>query len=338
MGEIRSRGYFILGLTRCVKSIIHGCVTCKKLRGRPVEQKMADLPADRAAPSGPFRNVGCDCFGPFNVKNGRKEEKRYGVLFTCLSCRAAHIEMAYELSTDSFLSAFRRFVCIRGPVDELRCDHGTNFVGGEKELLKMGTEMLFSQPKASHAGGVWERMIGSARRILEGILIQHSTRLNDESLLTMFAETTAILNSRPLTAIIENDYELEPLTPNHLIMMKSKVVTTPLTLTSDPADLYAINRWKRVQHLADLFWTRWKREILQLHHSRAKWNTVRKNIEVDDIVLIVDESCHRSHWKLARVVKTKTSSDGLVRSVTVMLPNRSKLDRPIQKLVYLMKS
>ena len=336
MGEVRSRGYFVLGLTRSVKSIIHICVPCKRLRGKPIEQKMADLPHDRLVPSDPFRNIGCDGFGPFAVRNGRKEEKRYGLMFTCLSCRAAHIEMAYELSTDSFLNAFRRFVCLRGPVDEMRCDCGTNFVGGEKELLKMGTQIRFNPPKASHAGGVWERMIGSARRVLEGILLDHSTRLNDEILLTMFAETSAILNSRPLTAV--NDHELEPLTPNHLIMMKSRVTTTPLTLTTDPADLYSVKRWKRVQHLADLFWSRWKKEILQLHHSRAKWNTARKNLEVDDIVLLIDDSTHRSHWKLARVVGTKTSSDGLVRSATVMMPNRSKLDRPVQKLVFLIKS
>ena len=99
MGEVRSRGYFVLGLTRSVKSIIHICVPCKRLRGKPIEQKMADLPPDRLAPSDPFRNIGCDCFGPFAVRNGRKEEKRYGLMFTCLSCRAAHIEMAYELST-----------------------------------------------------------------------------------------------------------------------------------------------------------------------------------------------------------------------------------------------
>ena len=336
MGEVRNRGYFVLGLTRCVKSLIHACVICKKLRGKPAEQKMADLPPDRAAPSEPFRNVGCDGFGPFTVKNGRKEEKRYGLMFTCLACRAGHLEMAYELSTDSFLNAFRRFVCIRGPVDEMRCDHGTNFVGGEKELLKMGTQIRFNPPKASHAGGVWERMIGSARRILEGILMEHSTRLNDESLLTMFAETTAILNSRPLTTLL--DHELEPLTPNHLIMMKSRTTITPLTLTTDPADLYATKRWKRVQYLSDLFWSRWKKEIVHIHHSRAKWNTPRKNIEVEDIVMMVDESTHRSHWKLARVVETKSSSDGLVRSATVMLPNRSKLDRPVQKLVFLIKS
>ena len=84
--------------------------------------------------------------------------------------------------------------------------------------------------------------------------------------------------------------------------------------------------------------SRWKKEIIHVHNSRAKWNTARKNIEVHDIVMLVDETTHRSHWKLARVVETKTSSDGLVRSATVMLPNRSKLDRPIQKLVFLIKS
>ena len=145
---------------------------------------MSDLPEARVSPSEPFTLVGCDCFGPFHVKNGRRQCKRYGLIFTCLYSRAVHLEMVYELSTDSFVNAYRRFVSIRGPVKKLFCDQGTNFVGGEAVLLKMGTEMKFNAPKASHAGGVWERMIGVSRRIIEGILLEHGEQLDDESLLT----------------------------------------------------------------------------------------------------------------------------------------------------------
>ncbi|XP_068676501.1 uncharacterized protein [Montipora foliosa] len=75
-------------------------------------------------------------FGPFRMKEGRKELKRYGVLFTCLSSRAVHIETANSLETNSFLNALRRFIARRGPVREIRSDRGTNIVGAEKELKK----------------------------------------------------------------------------------------------------------------------------------------------------------------------------------------------------------
>ena len=55
---------------------------------------MADLLEDRLTPAPPFTYVGVDYFGPYVTKEGRKERKRYGALFTCLVSRAVHIEVA----------------------------------------------------------------------------------------------------------------------------------------------------------------------------------------------------------------------------------------------------
>ena len=68
------------------------------------------------------------------MKRGRSTVKRYGVLFTCLTVRAIHIEVASSLDTESFINAFRRFVSRRGQPEEIRSDNGGNFVKGEKEL------------------------------------------------------------------------------------------------------------------------------------------------------------------------------------------------------------
>ena len=110
MSAIRSK-YWIVSLNSVIKRILFNYTTCRRLNGQPSLQKMAPLPSDRLASDEPaFTRAGTDFFGPFEVKNGRKLEKRYGVIFTCLSSRAMHLEMAYSLSTDSFLNAFRRFV------------------------------------------------------------------------------------------------------------------------------------------------------------------------------------------------------------------------------------
>ena len=53
---------------------------------------MADLPTDRTIDEPPFTNCGVDMFGSFLIKERRKKLKKYGVLFTCLSSRAVHIE------------------------------------------------------------------------------------------------------------------------------------------------------------------------------------------------------------------------------------------------------
>ena len=127
--EIRANGFWITGLSAAVYRCISCCVICRRLRFSPIGQKMADLPVDRTEPSPPFMYTGVDYFGPWYIREGRKELKRYGVVFTCLCCRAVHLETAAALSTDSFINALRRFISMRGPIRELRSDRGTNFVG-----------------------------------------------------------------------------------------------------------------------------------------------------------------------------------------------------------------
>ena len=58
---------------------------------------MAELQSDRVEEYPPFTHCGIDCFGPFMVKQGRKEIKRYGLLLTCLCLRAVHIEMLDDM-------------------------------------------------------------------------------------------------------------------------------------------------------------------------------------------------------------------------------------------------
>ena len=110
------------------------------------EQLMADLPPDGAEPAPPFTNVGFDVFGPWTIqtrqtRGGAANSKRWGLVFTCMSSRAVHIEVLETLNSASFLCALRRFLALRGPVALLRCDHGTNFIGGKSELDEAVKEM-----------------------------------------------------------------------------------------------------------------------------------------------------------------------------------------------------
>ena len=136
MNEVRSSGYWIIGGKSVVAKLIKKCAICQKLRATVKDQKMADLPKERLEASPPFTYSAVDYFGPWYIKQGRKEMKRYGVLFTCMSSRAIHLEVSETLGTDSFLNAYRRFVCRRGAIRQLRCDCGTNFVGASAELQK----------------------------------------------------------------------------------------------------------------------------------------------------------------------------------------------------------
>ena len=126
--------YWIINANSRVRNYISKCVECKKLRAKSAKQKMADLPKDRLTSAPPFTYCRVDLFGPCLIKEGRKELKRYGVVFTCLASRAIHFESPNSLETDSFLRALRRFIARRSPIREMRSDRGTNLIGAAKEL------------------------------------------------------------------------------------------------------------------------------------------------------------------------------------------------------------
>lgn len=134
LAKLRQR-YWIPKANAAARTVISECNLCRRLRAKAGEQKMADLPQDRLLPDKPpFTNTGVDYFGPFEIKRGRAKVKRYGVLFTCLTIRAVHIEVTHSLDTDSCINALRRFQARRGQVSVIRSDNGTNLVGAEKEL------------------------------------------------------------------------------------------------------------------------------------------------------------------------------------------------------------
>ena len=335
-----------------MKRFVDKCSRCKELRGQPETQKMADLPEERVScAEPPFTCCGADCFGPFIIKEGRKELKRYGVIFTCYSCRGVHIETLTSLNTDSFILALRRFLDRRGPVRSIRSDNGGNFVGVEEEMKKGVSEMDNKKikdfllkhlcdwieweknpPESSHMGGVWERQIRTVRSVLSSLLKDVPGRLDDESLRTLLTEVEAIVNSRPLAVDNLNDETADPLTPNHLLTMKSKVVLPPPGVF-EQADLYCRKRWRAVQHLANEFWERFSKEYVRVSQVRPKWDTPRRNVSVNDIVLVLDKDLPRNRWSKGRVVEVFPGDDGLVRHVDVKTGPNTILKRPITKLV-----
>ena len=98
---------WIVGARPLVKRILKEYVLCRRLKGNPGVQQIADLPSVRITPDNPpFSYVGLDCFVPFVVKRGQSQLKRYTCLFTCLTMRAIHIEKLDSVEADSFINAF----------------------------------------------------------------------------------------------------------------------------------------------------------------------------------------------------------------------------------------
>ena len=311
---------------------------------------MAELPQARLKVlEPPFSSCGVDYFGPLTVKQRRSERKRYGCLFTCLTSRAIHLEVAADLSTSSFINCLRRFVSRRGPVSHIFSDNGTNFVGAEHELRKALVEWneahifeflkqkdivwTFNPPSASHMGGCWERSIRTVRKVLMALL--HNQNFDDDTLHTALVEVENIVNSRPLIHTPLEPGSNVPLTPNHLLKI-NLIAGLPPVLT-ESSNRYSRNRFRVVQCAADEFWKRWAKEYARTLMVRKKWHRVRRNVQVGDVVLVVDSNSPRGKWPLGHIIETFLDQHGLVRSVSVKTA-AGILRRPIHKLCVLIEA
>ena len=292
------------------------------------QQVMAPLPRAKVTPqSPPFSSVGVDYLGPILVKLKRSHVKRYGCLFTCLAVRAVHIEIAHDLTSDFFIQAFSRFVSRRGLPVEVFSDNGTNFRGAEVEiktalekwnidridncLRRRGVAWHLNPPLASHAGGVWERVIRSIRKIFRSLLGVQV--VDDETLLTFMAEVEKIFNDRPLTPPSSDPQDLEPLTPSKLLLLCPNVCQSP-TETGDVVS-YVSKRWKQAHYLADVFWKRWIRKYIPALQLKQKWLRPRPSLAVGDLVLVVDEASPRGFWPKGIVQEVFPDKHGFVRQV-----------------------
>ena len=346
LSQVRGK-FWITKARNIIKSVKRKCVTCRKLYGQPGCQKMADLPSERVVSGkGPFTYVGLDLFGPFYVKSGRSEVKRYGCLFTCYNTRAVHIEVLPSLETDTFINGFIRFIARRGNPEKLWSDQGTNLVGARTELSRSlrqidsskvvqvarrkGIDWSFNPPLASHQGGVWERIIRTIRKVLLALLTS-SPRMTDDVLHTVLCEVESIINSRPITKSSDDINDDRVLTPNHLLLIRGNM---PLPWGDFQLGETYRKQWKYVQHITTQFWRQWLRAYLPQLQMRPKWVNTERNLRNGDIVLLMDENTPRGAWPLGLITGVKEGRDGLVRSATVKTKSTS-LVRPVTKMVFI---
>lgn len=337
--------YWIISAREAIREWEKECMECRRRKTTPIKPMMAPLPVFRTRMSlRPFSQTSVDYAGPFITKQGRGKTrlKRYLCLFTCLSTRAVHLEVANNLDTDSFLNAFFRMASRRGMPEEMLSDNGTNFVGAHNELEALkaldknriqdatsayGVKWRFNPPLAPHFSGVHEIMVKAAKKAIVAIL--GSADITDEELLSAVVGAEGLINSRPLTYQSANPADTVPLTPNHFLHGQLGGRFAPESV--DTTDFNPRKRWRRVQELVRHFWHRWLKEWLPGLNARKKWFHSRDNLKEGDVVVLMSPDTPRGKWPLGRIVKTKPGADGQVRVADVQV-GKSILTRPVVKL------
>ncbi|XP_041450172.1 uncharacterized protein LOC121404577 [Drosophila obscura] len=347
--EIRKR-FWITNLRRLLRRVVTNCHICKLRRARPRQPRMGPLPEDRLEANGwPFKYTGLDYLGPLMVTIGRRTEKRWVALFTCLTTRAIHLEMAHDLSTDSCIIAMRNFMCRRAPVVRMRSDNGKNFVGADREARKFnevfepekiqgelssrGVEWIFNCPENLAEGGVWERMVQCVKKVLAHTVKEVAPK--EHVLASFLIEAENIVNSRPLTHLPVTVDQEAPLTPNDLLKAAAGVPDLPGDEGQSPKKFATRKQWRIARMMRDRFWKRWVHEYLPKLVRREKWCEHVEPMRRGDLVYVCDPAIPRREWRRGIVEEVYAGVDGVPRraAVRVASDDRSKLMmRPVSKL------
>ena len=310
--------YWVTQIRKLVKSQLRLCVSCRRYQGRSYARNEGFLPPFRVEVSRPFEHTGLDYAGPLQLADDRQA---YILLFTCSGTRAVHLELTQDMTFDSTLRAFRRFVGRRGEAKRYYSDNALAFIKISQQLL---LPWKFIPERSPWWGGWWERLVGVVKASLRKTL--HLSSLCEDELRTVLTELENVVNQRPLTYVSDLPDSIPALSPAHFLTA-SYPVMEPWVQDSGSLLRSAHGAWVAVGNkLID----RWRHEYLT---SLRVWRDARsggKTPAVGDIVL-VREGPRRSRWPLAAVVE-------VISPFVVKIRLHGKITRRATNLLYPLES
>ena len=339
LAQIRSK-YWIVKGRKSVKEVLRNCVTCTRYQGLPMRPPPSpDLPDFRVEHSAhAFQATGLDFAGPLFVKGPARNNKTYILLSTCASSRAVHLELVTNMSVDGFLRGFKRFVARRGIPDLIINDNFKTFKSAEvkKFMLLVGVTQKFILPASPWWGGFYERLVRSVKTCLKKTIGR--ALVTYEELQTVLCEVEAVINSRPLAYISEDDLD-EALTLFSLMHGRNIGKQTQSIDFVFPSDVDQCKR--RLNHIRKVLKDFWMRFRCTYLNELRQMNIYRKSnriITVGDVPLIRDDDpAPRAKWRMGRILRLVKGPDGQVRgaqlAVLSNLGERTTVFRPLQKLI-----
>ena len=359
--------YWIIRARQLVRTVVKSCFICRKLAPVRLQVQMAPLPKNRITQTSPFEVVGIDFTGPLYVYQGKPKikydkalrmkiasfdgiscNKMYVCLITCAVTRAVHLELIWDLTTESFINAFRRFLSDHGICKTIYSDNAKTFQKAEKDLkyyLEVMNGKAFQNLLTEQTikwnyilecspwwGGFYERLMKSIKQPLKKIL--GKSRVGVDEMSTMLKEIQAQINSRPLTTISDEANEQKYLTPASFLIGKS-TMNMPLqsrctkNITSDQRVLNAL--LKQQHRYLEQVWKTWREEYLRnLGTVNNKVNHT-DCVKVGELVMVSHQGLPRTVWNIGVIEKLTTGRDGRVRTAHVRTSN-GVIPRSVQHL------
>ena len=148
--------YWMPSARRTVRKLLRQCVICQKVIGKPYQAPdPPPLIKARIQEMLPFEVTDVYFTGAVYVWDSGREVKVYVCLFTCAVTRAVHLEIVTDLSTETFLQAFRRFSSHESLPRTMILDNASTYLAAAYELKELFTSLLLSDT-LSKKGVQWQ--------------------------------------------------------------------------------------------------------------------------------------------------------------------------------------
>jgi hypothetical protein len=230
------------------------------------------------------------------------------------------------------LCAMRKLIARRGNVLCFYSDNGTNLTGaktksdklfeevqaafGEKAASELYTDWKFIPAYSPWAGGAWERLIQSVKKIINNVL-QDVWEYDEATFTSALIEAELIINNRPLTHVPISAEDCEPLSPN-LKMFGSRLAARYPNVSARN-NKYSNVTTERANELADEIGRRFVKEYWRELTRGARNSRSKVELKVNDIVLVSEPNLPREAWQLGRITYVHPSRDGIARVIDVVL-------------------
>ncbi len=117
--------------------------------------------------------------------------------------------------------------------------------------------------------------------------------MTEEVLSTVLTEIEGILNSKPLGYVSSDIADVDPITPNSLLLGRPDPDLPQIVYPE--SELLSRKRWRHSQVLADHFWAHYVKRYLPELQTRNKWMTeTGTNLKTGTVVMIVDHRLPRA--------------------------------------------
>ena len=326
------------------KKVVSKCVVCRRERKLLESQQMGVLKEQHLTVCPPWTYVSLDFCGPVQVRGEVEKQKAmkcWILVYVDQSSRAISLLLAPGYSTADFLLKHDYFTTQRGIPKKIVSDRGTQLVAGSiavanKDLPgqaydwdRVVRENKCSTLEFVPVGCQFRNQTEAIVKILKKALLHAlplGSRLTYSEMETVLGRVEYSVNSRPLalatvSSTSQQEDFLQPLTPNQLQLGRNTAEVPAMDY--DPSNKFSA-RLAYVENVHKHWWDQWIIEVLPTLIPVRKWKNPAKNLQVNDIVMMLYKGNLVDDYRLAKVTEIFPDDKGLVRTVKVSYSKRDK--------------